>query len=369
MIRGPTGLQEFRTLRSRTHEGTGLANTDCFHNGSYLLQSIVHHHQELAEEAGATDVLTSIVLKFINERMLVEELHRKDPHNIWIAASHLPGEAKTKRSLTTGSSSRTSYRPSRHRPLISSPDPRRGPSSQGSATHPAPHQFRHGSNQGTISNMIHSPVDFVRPTLPEHICKPSCEEPMEEDPPDPPAQTQQMSSLRSSRAWNQNSPGLPSYVSCPNLDGGSSLQYAAYEISRWHAGQAPGYLFEDQPSLPNNEMGESSGSCHIQANQEQPSLSDEAHIVGNILPEPITQEPQSVQDLSSYPRLSQGNQAPASSPVTPQDKSSSKNQEPPPYWSVDYLSELRNNRETLENIEELADRDFVSIASSPMTSS
>ena len=85
VAQGKDGLESYRKLRMSCQRHCDLGNSDCFHDGVDVLQSVTKHHSDIANTLPKGDLITEKVLELVSH-MLTGAKNRMDARTLRVSA-------------------------------------------------------------------------------------------------------------------------------------------------------------------------------------------------------------------------------------------------------------------------------------------
>jgi hypothetical protein len=84
LVYGTTGLEHYRTLRTKSHN-VNFRDSDSFHDGLNVLTCVPAHHESLREALQRKgDTITQSILTLIDSSMLIPRDQRRDARDLWM---------------------------------------------------------------------------------------------------------------------------------------------------------------------------------------------------------------------------------------------------------------------------------------------
>ena len=84
LVYGTTGPEQYRTLRSKSHN-VNFRDSDSFHNGLDVLACVPAHHESLRRALQRKgDTITQSILTLIDSSMLTPKDQRRDARDLWM---------------------------------------------------------------------------------------------------------------------------------------------------------------------------------------------------------------------------------------------------------------------------------------------
>ena len=101
LAQGKDGLERYRELRTSCLRDCGLGDSDCFHDGVNVLQSVINHHNNISNTIPKGDIITEKVLELVSN-MLTGTQNRKDARTLRVSAVKALAQSKSMLAETEG---------------------------------------------------------------------------------------------------------------------------------------------------------------------------------------------------------------------------------------------------------------------------